>query len=164
MSRSRDMASKWLDENRKSRRRNGRRYKGQKANHASSTFKRRMSAKNMGDTVQGTIKEFVEKQRHSKSNECVFVPGAVKGCPAALSFCDRLISAARYMLLLTQGTPKSEGMVVRHLCGNGHLSCVNPTHLAWGTPGDNTSDAVKHRSIGDDATAQDKLNAVTPNT
>jgi hypothetical protein len=104
----------------------------------------------------------VQANRHHVDCDCLFVPAAQPNVPASVEFCGKQISAARYMALLTFGAPKSEGMVVRHLCGNGHLSCVNPAHLAWGTPGDNTSDAVKHRALGDDATEHDKFNAVTP--
>lgn len=110
-----------------------------------------------------SIREFVESSRNIKTAECVLVPGCREGVPAAITRFGRNVSAARYMALLTYGTPKSEGMVVRHLCGNGHLSCVNPAHLAWGSPGDNQSDANKHRALGDDATEHDKVNAVTPN-
>lgn len=110
-----------------------------------------------------TIKAFVERNRGLKSAGCLFVPAAQKNVPASLKFCDKNISAARYMCLLTHGTPPTEGMVVRHLCGNGHLSCVNPAHVVWGTQGQNIADATKHRTIGDDATEHDRINAVTPN-
>ena len=106
-----------------------------------------------------TVKDFVESKRGIPARECVFVPGALDGRPAQVTFCGKNISASRYMALLTHGAPKSEGMAVRHLCGNGHLSCINPNHVVWGTPGDNQSDANIHRGIGDDATAQDKINA-----
>lgn len=113
---------------------------------------------------QVSIRDFVESVRNAKSTECIFVPGSQRDVPAAISFLGKNITAARYMALLTFGTPKYEDMVVRHLCGNGHLSCVNPAHLARGTQGDNISDAGKHRALGEDATMHDKLNAVTPNT
>lgn len=32
----------------------------------------------------------------------------------------------------------------RHLCGNGHLGCVNPKHLAWGSKSENGSDRRRH--------------------
>jgi hypothetical protein len=31
-----------------------------------------------------------------------------------------------------------------HSCGNGHLGCVNPSHLYWGTRRDNVGDAIAH--------------------
>jgi hypothetical protein len=105
-----------------------------------------------------TIKAFVEANRDFDGHDCLFVPAAMKNRPAALSFCGKNISAAKYMLLLKTGAPKHEGMVTRHVCGNGHLSCVNPNHLAWGTVGDNVGDAGKHRAAGDNV--QDRINSI----
>lgn len=31
-----------------------------------------------------------------------------------------------------------------HTCGNGHLGCVNPDHLYWGTRKENVADAIRH--------------------
>jgi hypothetical protein len=31
-----------------------------------------------------------------------------------------------------------------HSCGNGHLGCVNPNHLAWKTQAENLMDCAKH--------------------
>lgn len=33
-----------------------------------------------------------------------------------------------------------------HSCGNGHLGCINPTHLRWATHRENMSDMVEHGS------------------
>jgi hypothetical protein len=38
-------------------------------------------------------------------------------------------------------TPKHEAS---HLCGNGHLRCVNPRHLAWKTRSENHADKINH--------------------
>ena len=38
-------------------------------------------------------------------------------------------------------TPSHEAC---HSCGNGHLGCVNPRHLRWGTRTDNVQDAIIH--------------------
>lgn len=103
-----------------------------------------------------TNKEFVEANRHAKAAECIFVPKAVKGRPATVTFCGKAIAAARYMALLTFGAPRQTGAVVRHLCGNGHLSCINPKHLEWGSEANNIADAAKHRGC---ETVQDKIHA-----
>lgn len=105
-----------------------------------------------------TIKEFVEANRAAKSAECIFVPKALRNVPAKVSFCGKTISAARYMALLTFGAPNYQDTVVRHLCGNGHLSCINPAHLEWGAPSDNIADARKHKGC---ETAQDRIFAVS---
>jgi len=103
-----------------------------------------------------TVREFVEANRNAKSAECIFVPGAKKGAPSTLRFCNKSITAAKYMALLTYGTPRNAGAVVRHMCGNGHLSCVNPAHLEWGSEANNRQDAGKHQGL---ETAQDKIHA-----
>jgi hypothetical protein len=36
---------------------------------------------------------------------------------------------------------------VRHLCGNGHLGCVTPKHLIWGTHTENVADTILHGTI-----------------
>jgi hypothetical protein len=101
-------------------------------------------------------RDFVEANRHIKTADCVFVPGARRGQPKQVSYLGKTISAARYMALLTFGTPKHHDAVARHLCGNGHLSCINPAHLEWGSRQDNDSDAGRHRGL---ETAQDKIHA-----
>ena len=130
---------------------------GNKAKLADSRSKRRLRSKNTnGGNTTKSISDFVKANRNHNGHDCLFVPGAQKDVPASLSWLGKQITAARYMCLLTQGTPPENGMLVRHLCGNGHLSCVNPGHLAWGTASDNASDAAKHRKAGDNV--QDRIN------
>lgn len=38
-------------------------------------------------------------------------------------------------------SPKHEAC---HTCGNGHLACIAPKHLYWGTRADNVADAISH--------------------
>lgn len=42
------------------------------------------------------------------------------------------------------GKPNGAHNVARHTCGNGHLGCVNPQHIVWGTAQDNIDDKIKH--------------------
>ena len=104
-----------------------------------------------------TVKNFVEEHRSHIGVDCVFVPGAIAGRPKSVSFCGRSITAARYMALLSFGAPKHNGMQVRHLCGNGHLSCIDTQHLRWGSASDNFADMVKHQNA---ETVQEKIHAV----
>ena len=52
--------------------------------------------------------------------------------------------AHRVVCVLSHGQQPSEGVVVAHSCGNGHLGCVNPLHLSWKTFKQNSADAVAH--------------------
>lgn len=131
---------------------------GPHAKKSSTSLVRKRRGRVLGSRPGETIKVFVEANRNSKSCDCIFVPAAQEGTPARIEFLGRNITAARYMLLLTQGAPESECMLTRHLCGNGHLSCVNPNHLAWGLTFDNASDASKHRAAGENV--QDRIHAI----
>jgi hypothetical protein len=52
--------------------------------------------------------------------------------------------AARLMCILAHGDPPFEAAQAAHSCGKGHLACVNPRHLSWKTPKDNTADQIVH--------------------
>lgn len=128
------------------------------AKEASSKTRRQRRGRKIGSEAIGTIKGFVESNRNYDGHDCLFVPAAQEGAPAQVGYLGRNIKAARYMLLLTQGAPKSDNMVARHRCGNGHLSCVNPAHLLWGTAGENIGDMTRHRHAGSDT--QDRINSI----
>ena len=153
-----NIAGKWMAENGHKWGKGKRPPIGAKAKFSSCKDRRKKRGKNLGQKVKCSIAEFVEVNQLCSKSGCIFIPGAQRDVPASVVFCGNNISAARYMLLLTQGAPKSTGMVARHLCGNGHLSCVNPNHLAWGSQSDNISDASKHRIAGDHY--QDRINAI----
>lgn len=70
------------------------------------------------------------------------------------------IGAHVYVALAVHGAKPSKAHEACHLCGNGHLGCVNPKHLYWGTRADNMADALAHgtgyrfpRRTGEDAAA-----------
>lgn len=45
------------------------------------------------------------------------------------------------------GPRPAPNVVTRHLCGNGHLGCVNPRHLVWGTMKENSEDSLRHGTL-----------------
>lgn len=79
-------------------------------------------------------------------DECLFFPSMLVHRQERLKYNYRTMSAARAMLLMTQGLPPEDKPYATHICGNGHLSCVNPKHLRWGSPADNAQDAIVHNA------------------
>lgn len=50
----------------------------------------------------------------------------------------------RRMCILAHGAPPFPKAQACHSCGNGHLACVNPRHLYWGSRKQNSQDMVEH--------------------
>lgn len=69
--------------------------------------------------------------RGSKGDSIIVVDGA-------------LTSASRYLCRLVNGDPENPKMHAAHSCGNGHLGCMNPSHLRWATVQENCADRIEH--------------------
>lgn len=62
----------------------------------------------------------------------------------SFGYLGKRLYAHRFMCELAHGqapTPKHEAA---HRCGNGHLGCVNPKHLAWKTKAENRRESTQH--------------------
>lgn len=88
--------------------------------------------------------DFIEHHVGFNGLRCVLMPSCKFGTPFQVPHAGRNIPAARLMCIKAHGLPEVEGMIARHLCGRGHLSCINPSHLVWGTAEENAHDAVLH--------------------
>lgn len=53
----------------------------------------------------------------------------------------------RIMCEMTKGPPPSSKHQAAHSCGRGHEACVNPRHLRWATPVENSADKELHGSL-----------------
>lgn len=56
----------------------------------------------------------------------------------------RAIGAHVYVLRATQGRKPTSKHECCHDCGMGHIGCVNPRHLYWGTRAQNIEDQFRH--------------------
>lgn len=54
-----------------------------------------------------------------------------------------MVKAHRWMCEAINGPAPAPEYYASHLCGNGHLGCVHPEHLAWKTHAGNTEDFIK---------------------
>lgn len=52
--------------------------------------------------------------------------------------------ASRVMCEVAHGIHPDDKMEACHSCGNGHLACMNPSHLSWKTRTGNVRDAMDH--------------------
>jgi hypothetical protein len=87
--------------------------------------------------------DFIRANVTHSGDACLLLPFSDHRQPAKVSLDGVSMAAARAMCILAHGDPRP-GDQARHLCGNGHLSCVNPSHLAWGTSQQNANDLRLH--------------------
>lgn len=86
--------------------------------------------------------KWLESHSSVSTDDCVFYP--YQGGKVKIFSADIYDYPARAMCKLVYGNNEYEKPVVRHLCGNGHLLCVNPKHLKWGSNSENQLDRIKH--------------------
>jgi DNA-binding CsgD family transcriptional regulator len=62
------------------------------------------------------------------------------------------------------GSPPSPLHQAAHSCGNGHLGCVNPTHVRWATPSENEADKIRQGRVRGPRGAQVGTAKLTPDS
>jgi hypothetical protein len=110
-----------------------------------------------GGTPQGAVLQWLKDKADHQGNECLQFPFSDDGGYYSVSLGGGKWSKAhRIMCEFRHGSP-APNMVARHSCHN--KSCVNPNHLSWGTPAQNSADSVKAgRMAKGSRVANSKLN------
>lgn len=111
------------------------------------------------EPTQGDRIDWLKCHRDHVGVDCLIYPWAVAGKATAqwVVFNFRRMRPSRAMCYLVHGRPPEDGMQAIHSCGNGHLNCVHPEHVSWGTPAQNGSDTARHGSLKGERHPQAKL-------
>lgn len=97
------------------------------------------------NTPKGSGLEFLLEHAEHAGDDCLIWPYyRGRNGYAKMTFEGTPMNAHRMMCRLTKGEPIGKRSTARHLCGNGHMGCVNPKHLAWGTVKENNHDRFDH--------------------
>lgn len=97
----------------------------------------------------GRTLSFLEQHVAYRGDDCLRWPFArtEKGY-GQVSIAHKIIRKAhRVMCELAHGPAPTEKHHAAHLCGKGHLGCVNPRHLAWKTERENKQDNARHGTL-----------------
>lgn len=98
---------------------------------------------------KGMAAEWVLDNLYHDGEECLIFPFGKGGNKTPykygrISIDGKLESVHVVMATILYGERPTQSHQVRHICGNGHLGCANPKHLAWGTVKENCLDKVEH--------------------
>lgn len=98
-----------------------------------------------GGTFVGEPLGWLKSHSNVIDSECLIWP--YSNYPSGygqIRYEGRSQKASRVMCTLVHGAPPRRGMEAAHSCGNGHLGCVNPSHIRWDTPKGNCADRAEH--------------------
>lgn len=93
------------------------------------------------------------KHRNHIGDACLIFPFAPQSTGyMQFKYKGRERLAHRAMCYWKHGKAPTKQHVAAHICGNGHLGCVNPNHVFWKTQAENMLDRLKHGTLGNKLT------------
>ncbi len=95
-------------------------------------------------TAGEPARHFEAALRHG-SNQCFVWPFSKnnKGY-AQINLDGKKFLVHRLICEEVNGPPSNERPFAIHSCGNGHLGCISPKHVRWGSCTDNITDMIAH--------------------
>jgi hypothetical protein len=101
-----------------------------------------------GGTPMGARIAWIEQNKSHNGSECLIWPfSRTASGYGQFKVRRRSTLASREMCRAAHGNPPSPDYQAAHSCGNGHMGCVNPKHLRWATPKDNTAERFEHGTV-----------------
>lgn len=95
----------------------------------------------MKKAPNGTCPKWIEAHKNYQGQECLIWPfSREKTGYARTGIVDGYkVTSVRVHRIMCEHKhgPCPKGMETLHICKRGHLGCVNPNHLKWGTKSEN---------------------------
>jgi hypothetical protein len=99
-------------------------------------------------TERGLPLSFLRNLVGHEGEECVIWPyGRLSNGYPVVGVGGRGCVASRVICEMVYGPVPFAGAEAAHSCGNGNKGCVNPCHLSWKSPLENSADKYRHGTI-----------------